>query len=427
MKVLICDDLSDRGTDVANKIEAGGQAKPDVLVGEQLLAELKGLFTRVRDCMEDAVVYAHAGSRFDEADLVVLDNNLAYLPNNQGPPLTAESIAGYLRAFTKCKYIVSLNMNPDVDFDLRYLVGDFSSRADLALNSDHLSNPGLWSGNPLHATDSFRPWYWPRLDAVAERREKQVGFVSQNLTEPVLGSLGFDSDAIDLLSLHARGALSPEASPSQVAGGEGIPLQEVTFLRLFESKDRSIPFKEDRIKLAHASMGGNADLLALISRVVAADLDLWFRRDVIGPQEPLVDLPHLLLRLPFMLGGRAGELGAWNEAVLMEGPPFGLEQHLYDTYFAPVKFGHDFWSPTPSFWWSRLKANDELNDLYLRGGTEWADVVFCEDCSQFLLTSGDGAAQPPREFSAEFEGAWSRRYVSDLAGIQYAPRTRLST
>ena len=48
--------------------------------------------------------------------------------------------------------------------------------------------------------------------------------------------------------------------------------------------------------------------MEIIARVVAAYIDRWFRRDVLGPQEALVDLPHLLMRLPFLLGEKAGDL-----------------------------------------------------------------------------------------------------------------------
>ena len=71
---------------------------------------------------------------FDGFDLVIVDNNLTGL-DLDGARLTAETIIGYLRAFTDVPYIVSLNKNLHVDFDLRFLFGDYQSLADLALNA----------------------------------------------------------------------------------------------------------------------------------------------------------------------------------------------------------------------------------------------------------------------------------------------------
>ncbi|MYF08950.1 MAG: hypothetical protein F4233_13875, partial [Rhodospirillaceae bacterium] len=80
-----------------------------------------------------------------EFDVLIVDNDLTDLELG-GAMLTAESIIGYLRAFTDVPYIISLNKNHDVDFDLRYLYGDYQSFSDLALNTNHLSNQRLWGG-----------------------------------------------------------------------------------------------------------------------------------------------------------------------------------------------------------------------------------------------------------------------------------------
>ena len=73
-------------------------------------------------------------------DIVILDNNLAEL-TIPGARHTAESIAGYIRAFTNIPYIVSLNKNPDIDFDLRYLMGDRHTQADVRFEQRSPFNP----------------------------------------------------------------------------------------------------------------------------------------------------------------------------------------------------------------------------------------------------------------------------------------------
>ena len=114
---------------------------------------------------------------FDTVDTVLIDNNLAHL-DISGTRLTGESIIGYIRCFSAVPYVVSLNKNPDVDFDLQDLVGDHETRADVALNVDHLAVPGLWDRSH-HKEGEFLPWYWPELTNAPERRRKQIAFVNE--------------------------------------------------------------------------------------------------------------------------------------------------------------------------------------------------------------------------------------------------------
>src|SRR5207248_3391341 len=163
---------------------------------------------------------------FDDFDVLLLDNNLSHLHDDNdkgGAPLTAESTAGYLRAFTRTCYIVSLNMNPAVDFDLRFLVGDVSTRADLALNVKHVDNRALWTGKP---EGGFCPWYWPPLDIAAERRRAQVKFVEKHVDDPFFRALGFDDDDFLYFSIQALAALSPNAAATALPKQHATPLDK---------------------------------------------------------------------------------------------------------------------------------------------------------------------------------------------------------
>ena len=533
MKILVCDDQPTRCKEIASRIRASTRQNPRELSYEDLEKELTRLFEDVDACIKSPNKHKGGKYKFDDVDILVLDNNLAHL-KTPGSRLTAESIAGYIRAFTTATYIVSLNKNPDVDFDLRYLVGDYATRADVAVNNEHLGNLALWSGNSADAVRGFRPWYWPSLSTVAGRRRKQIEFVFEHLDESIVETLGFDDEAISYLSLHAKGALSPEAE-SDRADTEVDQFKALTFRQVFLTKDRSIPSKEEREALSTASLEkGSKALGQLIARVVAADIDLWFRRDIVGPQEPLIDIPHLIVRFPFLLGDRANNIDEWNKTIIASEPPYGLDKQLYDKHLADNKFEHDEWVPTPCFWWPKLKADERLNDYFLKDrATDWADLVFCEDRSAFLdrfqfrppeargwhlivrfpFFLGDRAnnidewnktiiaSEPPygldkqlydkhladnkfehdewvptpcfwwpklkaderlndyflkdratdwadlvfcedrsafldrlpqdqisvpREFPAEFESSWERRYVSRIEGVKYAPRSRLA-
>jgi hypothetical protein len=410
-----------------------GQNALATVTGDELTTALNELFTRIKKFKTgdergwDFCNYKPIDSAFNGADLLLLDNNLTLL-DNEGPPLTAESIAGYIRAFTSARYIISLNMNPDVDFDLRYLVGDFLTRADLAVNAEHIANKYLWTGDPEDALDAFAPWYWPRLHDAADYRTRQIAFVRDNFDQAVLPSLGFnDATAFAMLSRHALGALSPKAAAEHDAADGGRALNEITFRDFFLAKNRSLPLQNERDRL-NSAYAENDAVREIVARIVAADVDLWLRRDVLGPQEPLVDVPHLTARLPFLLGDRAAEISTWNGVISQRKPPFGWERRVYDEFVAERAFEHQHvWSQKTCFWWSKLNDDDRVNERLLApSGSEWADVVFCEDTSRFEYRLGGADREPPVEFVAEFEGVWNRRHVARLPDIRYAPLTRLA-
>jgi hypothetical protein len=436
IKILVCDDDSAHGNEINDNIQAAGLRALPPLTGKQLTHELKKLFNHIKefrpkagepDRRWDFSSYEPSPSQFDEVDVLLLDNNLTLLENDDGPPLTAEAIAGYVRAFTNARYIVSLNMNPDVDFDLRYLVGDFLTRADLAINGEHLTNTYLWTGRPEDAGDRFSPWYWPRLGDVAEYRERQIEFIRTNYEKPVLSSLGFDDESLHMLSRHALGALSPSASSETNGSVEGSPLREITFRQFFLAKSRALPIQTEREQL-NAAYSQNVAVQLVVGRIVAADIDLWLRRDVIGTQEPLVDVPHLAGRLPFLLGDRANDLASWNVSVNACEAPFGWDEQMFRELVSAKRFEHeDIWTQKPCFWWPRLKMDERLDKQQrVSRAQNVADVVFCEDASQFRYRLGSADYPPPVEFVAEFEGVWKRRHIAKLDGVRYAPLTRLA-
>ena len=426
MKVLVCDDEEDHCKEVERAIGDAGQPDIEVvsLVKGALVGELEKLFDNVKKCMDDPKSYKLGDQlSFDTADVVILDNNLANL-EIKGTRLTAESIAGYVRAFTAAPYIVSLNKNPDVDFDLRYLVGDYATRADLALNDRHLPNPSLWTGKHADVEEGFLPWYWPKLATVADRRREQIAFVKKHLTDSLFGALEIPKEAVDVFSRPAKDPLSPDADSDGVTD-DGVPNDDVTFLDFFVARDRSLPVKKDRKKLTVEAKAGNETIRELISRVVAAEIDLWFRRDIVGPQEALVDVPHLLMRMPFLLGGNVGNLEAWKEAVVAEVAPFGMDQELFDQFLKSALFKHDIWTRPGCFWWPKLRDTEKLNELFTASESEWADAVFCEDISDFVIReTPEGTA--PKEFVAEFDSPWDRRHVKQVTNFKYSPKSRFA-
>ena len=418
MKILVCDDIESRGATTLHAIKAATGHHVELLAGKRLTEAIEGLLAHAGGVLESpnaAEACADDGpSTFRRPfDMAVLDNNLSEL-RISGARHTAESIAGYIRAFGKIPYLVSLNKNPHVDFDLRYLVGDYQTQADIALNDTHLSNPGLWTARARDAADGFLPWYWPALNDAPRRRQEQILFVVERLDRPILHSLGFPATASDYLSRHATGALSPHTEH----------VESVTFLAFFVEACRSLPNLPDRETLS-AAVSESEPLRHIVARVVAAELERWIRRDLLGPQDVLVDIPHLLARMPFLLGPHGGTIEYWNDAIMVAEPPYGLWNDVYRGHLHEAEFADDIWTKGPCFWWRHLKANTELNSMFYHAKTQWADAVFCEDSSRFVRAS-DGENPAAMEFAAEFEGSWNRRHIECLPQTRYAPKSRLA-
>ena len=340
---------------------------------------------------------------------MIVDNNLTGLELD-GARLTAETIIGYLRAFTDVPYIISLNKNLHVDFDLRYLFGDYQSLADLALNARHLSNGRLWEAD---AGEAFAPWYWPHVAGAVDRRREQIDFLATNWKGPVWEALGFPPEADDYLSLRAK---SPLSSTKQ-------DMREASFEVFFDSSRVLAPAEINRLReLAGEEVDFAQRALLQIS---AYEVDRWLRRDVLGAQDVLIDLPHLVAQMPFLLGEHASDLDCWNKVATSEEPPFGLDRQLFEKHLRPALFGHSMWVPGPCFWWPRLKSDVALTECFFDADGDWPDAVFCEDVSRFVSIAGEEESDSPQEFEAEIEGSWARRYIAFVGDYLYSPRSRV--
>ena len=409
MKILICDDKPLQYELTKKAIDSRGEVEG--LAGRRLKDGLTSLFGDVSGVLNDGTTTSRRleGTAFDGFDLVIVDNNLTGLEFD-GARLTAETIIGYLRAFTDAPYIVSLNKNLHVDFDLRYLFGDYQSLADLALNAGHLSNGHLWEGN---GEDGFAPWYWPRIADGVNRRREQIDFLAKKSKTPVWEALGFPPEADDYLSLRAKSPLS------QTDNG----MREASFEVFFESS-RVLPPAE--IKRLKELAGKEVEFARRAVRQISAyEVDRWLRRDVLGTQDVLIDLPHLVAQMPFLLGERASDLDGWNEVVTGREPPFGLDKPMFEKHLRPAQFGHSMWVPGPCFWWPRLKSDDALTECFFAANGDWPDAVFCEDVSRFVRVRSAGQPDPPQEFEAEIEGSWARRYIAYVGDYLYSPRSRI--
>ena len=432
MKIIVCDDIASRGRESVYNIERATQGNADVrsLFADELANVLRDLFGFVRHTMPgDRTVNFNDLERWDcdalDADILVVDNNLGAL-QLQGSRITAEDIVGYIRAFSQASYIVSLNKNPEVDFDLRYLVGDYQTHADMALNTDHLANRALWTGIPGDSDDQFIPWYWPALNDAPARRKSQISFVTERLESSILSTFSMPDGCASFFSRHARGALSGSISSGEQGVEDEELLNRITFLAFFAESCRSIPIIDERKAIIEVIADNPNFLRRVIAQVVASELEKWLRRDVIGPQDVLVDIPNLLMRMPFLLGNRGGVLDSWNDAVTSKGAPFGLDDAMYNEFLRDAQFELDIWTKSTCFWWPLLKSNESLNEFFFRPDNDWLDALFCEDLSAFVDSNSVG--RNILEFASEFENSsWNRRNVAELEGKNYVPRSRFAT
>ena len=409
MRILICDDKPSQCERTRKAIDSRGDVEE--LAGSRLKNGLTSLFGNVSGVLNGSATTDKRleSTDFDGFDLIIVDNNLTGLELD-GARLTAETIIGYLRAFTDVPYIVSLNKNLHVDFDLRHLFGDYQSLADLALNTEHLSNGRLWDGN---AGDGFAPWYWPRVADAAARRREQIDFIAKNFDRPVWKALGFPAEADDYLSLRAKSPLS----------STGKEVREASFEVFFDASWALPPAEIMKLK---ELAGDEVDFaLKAVHQISAYEVDRWLRRDVLGTQDVLIDLPHLVAQMPFLLGEHASDLDCWNEVVTGEEPPFGLDEAMFEKYLRQARFSRSMWVPGPCFWWPRLKSDDALTKCFFAADGDWPDVVFCEDVSRFVPIAGEGDPSSPKEFEAEIEGSWARRYIAYVGENSYSPRSRV--
>lgn len=417
MKVLLCDDKEQELPRRADLLRKGWEASGggDLHItelgpkGNALAGALQALFSSATDAVGGK---APGKTTFDDYDLVVIDNNLSEL-ELQGARHTAETICGWVRALSSSRYIVALDRSL-VDFDLEYLVGDPTSLADLSIRSEHLALSGLWQRASTGA--EFRPSYWPDLRESPVRRKHQIEKLKAALDKPILSFLDFPAEAASKLSRAAIATLSPKVELPDEDHAKQI--ENLTFRSYFVEAARSIPAPSDREALAARD--------DIVIRVVASEIEAWLRREILAPQDVLVDLPHLLDRMPFLLAEGAPELARWNAAVTSVAAPFGLNTTLYDDHLAKWLRPGDDWIARPTFWWPSVAADEKLSEAYFDiPDTTAGDYYYCEDVSAFVGVGGKDDAQPS-EFSMRSDTPWNRRYVVRLEHYAYAPRSQFA-
>ncbi len=151
-----------------------------------------------------------------------------------------------------------------------------------------------------------------------------------------------------------------------------------------------------------------------MARVGAARISKWLERLVLPGQDILIDAPHLISRYPSLLGGAAEDIGAWNRAAhLTNYSELGLTTEIIERF----RVKKDHWLSRPVWFWDELRECEEIKEVKEPWTVERPDWAFCEDASRFCR-------EGYREFIADMESPFTRRFASGFKGIDYQPAYR---
>ena len=332
---------------------------------------------------------------FDDLDVMVVDFDLVVF-DAANARHTGEEVARLCRLYSRVGYIIVLNQgNRSSDFDLT-MVGRPKSYADLNIPAKTVKRSGLWS---LASPGEFNPWDWDEIHSTIAARRALVVSVAENLNAGVIETLKIPDQVISAFSDEAYEFIDPSAAdPAKLLG--------VTFAdflkRLSVHKDVETLIAEDSTQAAE---------------VAVARIAKWLSRLLLGPQDILVDVPHLLQRQPSLMSSAAGDpvdANCWNKVI---GRSDAIDPGVAD---ASVFIDSPAWLGTQAYWWPLVESSEQATQL--RSGFDFskvADVVFAEDTSQFIPFT------EAKEFRASFHNRFDRRYIAKLPGIEYGPTRRL--
>ncbi len=346
---------------------------------------------------------------FDDADIVFIDYQLGALQGHSF--LTAEDVAGWIRAFSDAKLIIILNRFFEVDFDLTMNQGAIPTAADLHMNASLLECPGLWAMQPWDSTaprSNFRPWAWPLLqeaivdiDKCREDLSSFEGFENRAILE----YFQFNDDLIGQMTHNALGFLDPTSKTPNTA----------TFLDFLKNGRPGIA-AEIRDQLA-ANIG-DARIKNSVINILVSSLRRWLCTMILGPQDVLIDIPHLAQRMPWLLNKKVNDEAVWKKLASFhdaEELPEVVKDFLYNK---------EHWLSRKTFLMPVLQKAAAVLKLYDDFSEQTGEEhVLLEDFSVFVKIN------EAESFTAAFNSMWSTRYVSHSAveagEIHYAPKVRL--
>jgi hypothetical protein len=231
---------------------------------------------------------------------------------------------------------------------------------------------------------------------------RRVSWLSEldHLRVPIVETLDLSEPNASKLSDTAFGFLAPKA-----IGFEG--LAGTTFADFVCGNSAAVNARDGEKVLERDP--------AAAARIAASRIFKWLEREVLGPQDVLVDISHLLQRAPYLLMGDIRDPSVWASAASGDR---SVVSHLVpsDAWFAA-----EDWLIRPAVWWERVERLPEVREA--RAKFDFGvvpDLVFLEDASCF------GQLGEATEFRAGFHNAFDRRYVAKFGDVTYAPQRRFA-
>ena len=354
---------------------------------KDLQGAIRKVFAR-QSALLDGRPEVHEPCLFDGADILILDYDLLHI-DERNARHTGESLARLVRMCTTAGVIVVVNQF-DAHFDLS-LRGHVSSHADLNIQADLLGNPGLWTDPPW---DGFRPWHWQTLHRAVETQRTRQQLIAEHFNEPIADVLGMREEDHLCLSDTTVGFIAPDARDL-----EGV--------------------RKHTFKSFASTLGNGKRTLPLLDkeaacRFAASRIGKWLERQVLAPQNVLIDLPHLIQRFPFLWEEDLAKPAIWTAAVC--GDEQVKRRVPGGCWFEPAGF-----LSRPAIWSSRLLEQGGIRDK--RASFDYSRVpplVFLEDTSAFEQL------QEATQFRAGHHNGYDRRFAKCVAGKVYAPQRRLA-
>lgn len=396
MRVRVCDDVKDIADswvkDISDALDSADVARMD-----SAKDEISKLLNRKIAVEDKSDPHTHS-TEFDEIDVLVVDYDLLHL-DGAGSRTTGEGVARLARTYSTCGAIVVMNQYRSAQFDLG-MRGHLESFADLNVAAELIGSTPLWRAVEPYA-GTFNPTIWRPMPTLLAAARTLAGTLSgAGYDAPICEMIGLDLEAATELSDTAFGFLSSKAQTAD-------DLRKVT-LREFLTQSLDPKISETLIdKMPDA-----------LFNYAAFRIAKWLDRAVLRPMDVLIDVPHLIDRLPFLILSEKSDVGdpeAWIKATL--DPENLLDWDLLSKYVnerASSALGRQVFN------WYQLSGDskiDDLQDEYL----EKENVRFhlAEDTSRFLPSG------KLTQYRADFHNFGDRRAIEKLSSITYGPQRRM--
>jgi hypothetical protein len=391
--ILIYDDETKNGTRYVERLkkskEVGKYFKNVECIDHSVfLKEMKELKER-QIALRNGKKRKSQKLKIDGAAILIVDYDLVKAPE-YASFLTGEIVSYYVRCFSECRFVIGLNQYGTNNFDLS-LKRHPKSYADLNIGSEQLDNPGLW-GDKL---EGFRPWYWPNIPKYLENIDKKMKDLDENLKTPICEFFGMSEEVIGTMP----------RTVSEFLGGDPQAISFESFLH--ESGNALIPKDKEKIEMETRVMK-----LLTISRI-----SKWLEESVLPGQNILIDAPHLVNRYPSLLKGTHDDLKIWDKTATFEKfDKLGLNHETIEKY----RFVKDHWLSRSAWFLNGIINCQDIKEVSDPWTRESTDYVFCEDSSSFYKKN------KCKEFLAEIETPYARRFVREFKGVDYVPRVRFA-